>query len=95
LTDFVVCTTNSVQLPCLESCNFAKMIRTIVIPDQQNISICLPEEFVGKHVEVIAFSIEEADQINYSDKVMTHIASEQVLARDWSTKDEVAAWQDL
>ena len=72
------------------------MIRTVVKPDKQNISIKLPKNFVGKQVEVIAFTIEEADKANaIADKPVTHIASEKVLAKDWLTPEEDLAWQNL
>ncbi len=72
------------------------MIRTVVKPDKQNISIRLPKNFVGKQVEVIAFTIEEADKATaIADKPVTHIASEKVLAKDWLTPEEDLAWQDL
>ncbi|MDQ3683168.1 MAG: hypothetical protein M3352_08870 [Bacteroidota bacterium] len=29
------------------------------------------------------------------DRIKTHLASEKVLAKDWITKKEDAAWQDL
>ncbi len=37
------------------------MIRTIVVPDKQemNISLFVPENYIGKEVEVIAFSKKE------------------------------------
>ena len=72
------------------------MIRTVVKPDKQNISIKLPKNFVGKQVEVIAFTIEEADKATaIADKPFTHIASEKVLAKDWLTPEEDLAWQNL
>jgi len=72
------------------------MIRTVIKPNKQNVSIRLPEEFVGKQVEVIAFTIDEAvsDPIT-SDKTLTHIASEKALANDWLNADEDKAWRDL
>jgi len=69
------------------------MIRTIVKPENQNISIKLPKEFVGKQVEVIAFTVDEASEI--VDKPLTHLASEKVLAKDWLTPEEDLAWQGL
>jgi len=69
------------------------MIRTIVKPENQNISIKLPKEFVGKQVEVIAFTVDEASEI--VDKPLTHFASEKVLAKDWLTPEEDLAWQGL
>jgi hypothetical protein len=72
------------------------MIRTVVKPSDQNISIKLPAEFVGKQVEVIAFTIEEADQtIQELDLPHVQFASENVLAKDWLTSEEDLAWQDL
>jgi hypothetical protein len=72
------------------------MIRTVVKPDNQNISITLPENFVGKQVEVIAFTIEEADKASeIVDVTLTHFASEKILAKDWLTPEEDLAWQDL
>lgn len=35
------------------------MYRKIIVPENANISISLPENFVGRHVEVIAFTIED------------------------------------
>lgn len=69
------------------------MIRTVVKANNQNISIKLPKEFVGKQVEVIAFTIEEV--LDPADKILTHLASEKVLAKDWLTPDEDLVWQDL
>jgi hypothetical protein len=72
------------------------MIRTVVKPSNRNISINLPEEFVGKQVEVIAFTIEEADSTTESmDNITTHFAAEAVLAKSWLTTEEDEAWQDL
>ncbi|MDR2205021.1 MAG: hypothetical protein LBE36_02525 [Flavobacteriaceae bacterium] len=71
------------------------MIRTVVTPQQQNISINLPENFIGKQVEVIAFTINDATEEPIADKLMTHFASEKVLAKDWLTPEEDLAWQHL
>ena len=35
------------------------MIRTIVIPDKQTISFRIPEDYIGKQIEVIAFAKDE------------------------------------
>ncbi len=69
------------------------MIRTVITPDNEKISIDLPQNYVGKKVEVIAFTIEEAYTI--TDKPLTHIASEKMLAKDWLTPEEDNAWKDL
>jgi len=69
------------------------MIRTVITPDKEKISIDLPQNYIGKKVEVIAFTIEET--IEETDKPVTYFASEKVLAKDWLTSQEDAAWQDL
>lgn len=72
------------------------MIRTVVTPDQQNISIKLPPDYVGRQVEVIAFTIDDAIEVPMTvEEPLTHYASEKVLAKDWLTKEEDKAWQDL
>lgn len=35
------------------------MVRTLVTPQQQNISIHLPSEYVGKQVEVLVYAVDE------------------------------------
>ncbi|AYL97486.1 hypothetical protein [Mucilaginibacter celer] len=71
------------------------MIRTVVKPNKRNISINLPADFVGKQVEVIAFTIDEATKVESVDSVKTHFASEAALAKDWNTTDEDNAWNKL
>jgi len=69
------------------------MIRTVIKPDNEFISIKLPEKFIGKQVEVIAFTVEEASETE--EQLFTHFASEGILAKDWLTSEEDKAWQDL
>ena len=72
------------------------MIRTVIKPKNQTITIELPENFVGKQVEVIAFMMEEADETTEGiDRPLTHFASEAVLSKDWLTPEEDSGWQDL
>ena len=74
------------------------MIRKVIIPDSENVTITLPENFVGKQVQVIAFTIEDEDTVEESlqaDKPMTHLASSETLAKDWLTLVEDKAWEDL
>lgn len=72
------------------------MIRTVLTPDQQNISIRLPENYVGKQVEVIAFTINDYAESEFDlGKPITHLASEMVLAKDWLTTEEDEAWKNL
>jgi hypothetical protein len=72
------------------------MIRTVVTPDKQNILIELPQNYVGKQIEIIAFRIDEANEKNViDDNILTHFASEKVLAKDWLSQEEDIAWQNL
>lgn len=72
------------------------MIRTVITPQQQQISIDLPQNYIGKKVEIIAFTVDEASaDMPTLDKTLTHLASERSLGKDWLTQNEDAAWQDL
>jgi hypothetical protein len=58
------------------------MIRTVVTPDKQDINLHIPKSYVGKKIEVIVFSIDEADS---EPKKMT-------MSDFWGTiSDETAA----
>jgi hypothetical protein len=70
------------------------MIRTVVTPTNQDVSIHLPKNYIGKKVTVIAFTIEEAVTKN-EDKPLTYFASEKSLAKDWLTPEEDKAWLNL
>lgn len=71
------------------------MIRTVLTPDNQNVSIHLPKNYVGKKIEVIAFAIEETFQQSEKEHILTHFASEKTLGKDWLTPEEDKAWKDL
>ena len=72
------------------------MVRTLITPDKQNISIKVPKKYIGKKVEVIAFMIDETlEAPALKDKIETHFATETILAKDWLTPNEDIAWQDL
>ncbi|MBX3164140.1 MAG: DUF2281 domain-containing protein [Bacteroidetes bacterium] len=71
------------------------MIRTVLTPDKQNVSIHLPKNYVGKKIEVIAFAIEETVQQSEKERILTHFASEKTLSKDWLTPEEDQAWKDL
>ena len=45
------------------------MIRTVVIPDKNMLSFNIPDKYIGKKIEVIAFAVDEpADDIIYFSK---------------------------
>ncbi len=35
------------------------MVRTLVIPQEENISIKVPQNYVGKQIEVLLYSVDE------------------------------------
>lgn len=39
------------------------MIRTIITPQQQNISIAVPENYIGKQIEVLLYSVDELTEV--------------------------------
>ena len=43
------------------------MVRTLITPQQQNISIALSQNYVGRKVEVIAFPIDEEDAVETTE----------------------------
>ena len=45
------------------------MIRTITIPEVQNINLSIPAEYIGKEIEILAFPIESTyNTINSANK---------------------------
>jgi hypothetical protein len=69
------------------------MIRKIVTPSQPYITLKLPDAFVGKQIEIIAFDVEDTTASVNDNPI--HLLSENVLAKDWLTQQEEDAWQDL
>ena len=41
---------------------FCTMIRTIIIPTQTNISLSIPDHYIGKPIEVTFLALEELEQ---------------------------------
>ena len=81
-------------LTCKE--NKTSMIRTLITPDSQQITFQIPPQFVGKKVEIIAFTSEEAvSEIPLNEDKPIHFASETALSKDWLSKEEEMAWKDL
>jgi len=77
------------------------MIRTIITPKNQNLTLNIPKDLIGKKLEVFVFSHNETKNIVAienalkNDKIETHLASEQVLAKDWLDEKEDLVWKDL
>lgn len=73
-----------------------KMVRTLIKPENTNILLEIPASFIGKQVEVIAFTIEDSVEGSVEEKhTVTHYASQKSLAKDWLTDEEDEAWQNL
>lgn len=72
------------------------MIKTLITPENTSISLEVPASFVGKQVEIIAFTIDEpVGESIEQDQTLTHYASQKALAKDWLTDEEDKAWQNL
>ncbi len=39
------------------------MVRTIITPDKENISIDVPKAYIGKQIEVLVYAIDELNEI--------------------------------
>ena len=72
------------------------MVRTLMVPKNQDVSIQLPESYIGKQVEIIAFTVQDTMEESLAqDKTLTHFASQKALAKDWLSTEEDQAWQNL
>ena len=77
-------------------------IRTIKITEKGQIVIpkrmrLLKGFSTGSIISIISHDnkIELKPQEQINDVLLTHLASEKVLAKDWNTKEEDKAWKDL
>ncbi|MGG7662785.1 hypothetical protein [Dyadobacter sp. BHUBP1] len=72
------------------------MIKTMITPENTRVSLVVPASFVGKQVEIIAFTVEESvDESVEQNYILTHYASQKYLEKDWLTDEEDEAWQNL
>ena len=37
------------------------MVREVIVPDKNRISVLVPDDYIGKTIEVIAFAIDESN----------------------------------
>jgi len=44
------------------------MIRTIITPEKQDVSLHIPEDYVGKQIEVLLYAVDELSQQNDQTK---------------------------
>jgi hypothetical protein len=71
------------------------MIDTVIVPKKRKAFFQLPDNYVGLQLRVIAFPVSATPVSATPDRAQTHLASEMVLAKDWITPEEDAAWKDL
>ncbi|HYK76332.1 MAG TPA: hypothetical protein VEV16_05100 [Daejeonella sp.] len=72
------------------------MIRKVIKPQKQRVSLELTKDFLGKKVEIIAFTIEDTeDVLKVEESQWPYLLSEKSLAKDWSSPEEDQAWKDL
>ena len=74
------------------------MIRTVLTPAADGrISLIVPSAFIGQQVEVIAFTVSEAEEGGVADteKHLPYLFAQSSLAKDWASPEEDEAWQDL
>jgi hypothetical protein len=65
------------------------MVRETIVPDKNEIKISLPDNFVGKQVEFIAFINEEIEPVN-KDKSKRPFAVVNVKVKDYKFNREEA-----
>ncbi len=54
----------------------------------------VPDDLLKEVYDYLLF-LKHKKSSAHEDKLMTHIVSEQVLARDWNTQEEDEAWKNL
>jgi len=47
------------------------MIRTVITPEKQDVSIHIPENYIGKRIEVLLYAIEELEGEENPTKIKT------------------------
>lgn len=57
----------------------------------------LPDSYIDKNVEILAFILdeEEASETLIQRKSFNSLLSEEVLSKEWLSKAEDEAWQNL
>ncbi len=65
------------------------MIRTIITPDHKNLTLSLPDDFLGKQIEIIAFVIDEAISKNVKKVTFTVLEVPEEIKRSYQfNRDE-------
>lgn len=66
------------------------MIRTVVTPKKNTLSFSIPDKYIGKKIEVIAFAVDEASQdIIYPNKSKKSFSAIKLNTKDYKfNRDE-------
>lgn len=47
------------------------MVRTIITPDKENISIDIPRAYIGKQIEVLIYAVDELNEMEKPKKKLS------------------------
>jgi hypothetical protein len=66
------------------------MIRTVITPDKNFLSINIPDKYIGKKMEVIAFAVDEpAEDVIYTTKSRKSFSTIKLNTKDYKfNRDE-------
>jgi hypothetical protein len=66
------------------------MIRTVITPDQNFLSFNIPDKYIGKKMEVIAFAVDEpAEDVIYTTKSRKSFSAIKLRTKDFKfNRDE-------
>lgn len=70
------------------------MIRTKRKSAKRTVTIEIPNEYIGKDLEILVFTSEEIKD-DTDTIIETHIVSEPLLSKEWNNAEEDEAWKDL
>lgn len=62
------------------------MIRTVIIPQQQNISITVPKDYIGKQIEVLLYAVDELIEGEKTVKVNNAAKYKGILSKEEGEK---------
>ncbi len=62
------------------------MIRTLVTPKEQNISIHVPQNYVGKQIEVLLFAVDELEEENKKVKTNNSAKYKGIFSKEEGAK---------
>lgn len=74
------------------------MIRTTVTPNKKNISIDVPEDYIGKQVEILLYATDELKELSHPKKTGSlrgtlNLTEEQYKDFQQYTKDIRGEWE--